>query len=606
MTFEELKEKARSLPLKPGVYLMMDRHGEVIYVGKAKALKNRVSQYFQDASGHTEKTRAMVSQIDRFDVILANSEFEALVLECSLIKRHQPHYNILLKDSKGYPYVKLSVRDAYPKFSMIGKITDDGDRYFGPFGGRNSTAIMLNALREALKLPSCNKKFPRDLGKERPCLNYHMGRCEGWCRPELPQERHAEAISQAVALLEGRYGELRAELTAEMERAAEELRFEQAARLRDRLQAIELLGKRQKVVAGALADTDVVGFHRTPAKSCFVVLHYLDGELAAKDMELFETPVEENDGDIVSALVKQYYGGRSMLPKQILLPCDVEDEVPLTRMLSEAAGRRVNLITPRRGAKMELIRLANLNGAEEVERVTTREERQNRLLEELAKLLGLRAAPGRIEAFDISNTGSADIVASMTVFADGRPLKRDYRRFTIRDLDGPDDYRAMAEVIGRRLKRFQERDEKFSPLPDLMLIDGGAVHAKTALDAAKAIGMDLPVFGMVKDDRHRTRALASPEGGVIGIQSNPALFALIGQIQEETHRFAIEFHRSRHSKTTRASELDKIPGVGDGRKSALLRQFKSLKAIKAASLAELEAVVPKQAAKAVYDHFQED
>ena len=382
MTFDELKEKAHSLPLKPGVYIMQNAQSEVIYVGKAKALKNRVSQYFANLAAHTEKTRAMVSQIDHFDVIIADSEFEALILENSLIKRHQPRYNILLKDDKGYPYIRLS-REEYPRFSLAGRVAEDGARYFGPYGSRHSTQGILDALRTALRLPSCRKKFPRDIGKERPCLNFHMGKCDGYCRSEELKERHDEAIRQAVSLLEGRFKEVKADLTAEMERAAEELRFEQAAQLRDRLRAIELLGARQKVVAGSLADTDVTGFFRGTAKSCFVVLHYVDGDLAAKDMELLETPVEEDEEEILSSLVREYYGGRTRLPRQILLPCELADQVPLTRMLSEQVGSRVELVTPQRGAKMDLIKLANQNAAEEVERATTREERQNKLLDRL-------------------------------------------------------------------------------------------------------------------------------------------------------------------------------------------------------------------------------
>ena len=420
MTFDELKEKAHSLPLKPGVYIMQNAQSEVIYVGKAKALKNRVSQYFANLAAHTEKTRAMVSQIDHFDVIIADSEFEALILENSLIKRHQPRYNILLKDDKGYPYIRLS-REEYPRFSLAGRVAEDGARYFGPYGSRHSTQGILDALRTALRLPSCRKKFPRDIGKERPCLNFHMGKCDGYCRSEELKERHDEAIRQAVSLLEGRFKEVKADLTAEMERAAEELRFEQAAQLRDRLRAIELLGARQKVVAGSLADTDVTGFFRGTAKSCFVVLHYVDGDLAAKDMELLETPVEEDEEEILSSLVREYYGGRTRtrLPRQILLPCELADQVPLTRMLSEQVGSRVELVTPQRGAKMDLIRLANQNAAEEVERATTREERQNKLLEALGRMLGLPEAPRRMESYDISNTGADDIVASMVVFENG-------------------------------------------------------------------------------------------------------------------------------------------------------------------------------------------
>jgi excinuclease ABC subunit C len=606
MTFEELKEKARALPLKPGVYIMMDRSSTVIYVGKAKALKNRVSQYFQDSAGHTEKTRAMVSQIDHFDVIVADSEFEALVLECSLIKRHQPRYNILLKDDKGYPYIKLTVAEPYPQFSLATRVQEDGARYFGPYGSRGNTQAIVDALRHALKLPTCHKKFPRDIGKERPCLNFHMGQCDGYCRREVDREQHREAIDQAVRLLEGKFEEVSEELQAEMEQAAQELRFEKAAQLRDRYRAIELLGKRQKVVAGSLADTDVVGFHRGAAKSCFVVLHYVGGELAAKDWELLESPAEEDGAEAVSSLVKQYYGGRQGLPRQILLPCELEDEVPIARMLSQAAGRRVNLVSPQRGAKVELTRLADTNAREEVERWTTREERQSKLLEALGRLLGLERPPNRIEAFDISNTGKSDMVASMTVFVGGKPLKRDYRHFKIKTLEGPDDYASMDEVLRRRFRRYLEGDEKFDQLPDLLLIDGGQTHARVAVGVLEDLGLSLPVYGMVKDDRHRTRGLMSPQGQEIGLRHIPALFALIGQIQEETHRFAIEFNRLQRKGRVQGSALDKIPGVGEKRRAALLKHFKSVKNIKGASLCELEEVVPRNTAQAVYDYFKED
>ena len=603
MTFDELKEKAHALPLKPGVYIMQDAKNEVIYVGKAKALKNRVSQYFADLASHTEKTRAMVSQIDHFDVIIADSEFEALVLECSLIKRHQPRYNILLKDDKGYPYIRLTVQEAYPKFSLANRPAEDGARYFGPYGSRGATQDIIEAILSALRLPKCRKKFPRDIGKERPCLYYRMGQCDGYCRPEMDQSRYKENIDQAVRLLEGKYEEVCDDLRAEMERSAEELRFERAAELRDRIAAMELLGKRQKVVAGSLADTDVVGFHRGEAKSCFVVLHFVEGDLAAKDMDLIETPVEEAKEDTVSALVKQYYGGRNALPKQILLPCDIEDEVPVTRMLSEHCGHRVALMTPQRGAKMDLIRLANKNAVEEVERATSREERQSKLMEALGKMLGLPEPPRRIEAYDISNTGDANIVASMTVFIDGRPLKRDYRHFKLKDMVHADDYGSMEQVLTRRFRRYLDGDEKFGDLPDLLLIDGGENHARVAVRVLEEAGLSIPVFGMVKDDRHRTRALVDPAGSEIGIQQIPAVFALVGRIQEETHRFAIEFQRLQQSKGVKGSALDQIPGVGEKRRNELLRHFKSIRNIKAASLAALEEAVPKNTARAVYDHF---
>ena len=602
MTFEELKEKAHSLPLKPGVYIMQDAKNKVIYVGKAKALKNRVSQYFQDSASHTEKTRAMVAQIDHFDVIIADSEFEALVLECSLIKRHQPRYNILLKDDKGYPYIRLS-REEYPRFSLASKAGEDGARYFGPYASRGNTQAIIDALRTALRLPSCRKKFPRDIGKERPCLNYHMGKCDGYCRGDELKEQHDQAMAQAVSLLEGRFQEVLNDLKAEMERAAEELRFEQAAAIRDRIRAIELLGKRQKVIAGSLADTDVTGFFRGTVKSCFVVLHYVEGELAAKDFELLDTPVEEDEGSVFSSLVREYYVGRTRLPKQILLPCELPDQVPLTRMLSEQVGYRVELVTPQRGAKMDLIRLADQNAREEAERATTREERQNKLLETLGRMLGLEEPPRRMESYDISNTGASDIVASMVVYVDGRPLKRDYRRFKLKDMAGPDDYASMEQVLTRRFRRYLDGDEKFSDRPDLLLIDGGLEHVRVAQRVLETLNLDIPAYGMVKDDRHRTRALVHPDGREIGIQAVPAVFALIGQIQEETHRFAIEYHRQLQAGHVKGSALDQISGVGPKRRADLLKHFKSVKAVKGASLEQLQEVVPRNTAQAVYDHF---
>ena len=605
MTFEELRDKAHSLPLKPGVYIMQNAASEVIYVGKAKALKNRVSQYFQDQSRHNEKTRIMVSQIDHFDVIVVQSEFEALVLECSLIKRHQPRYNILLKDDKGYPYIRLSVKEDYPRFSLAARVQEDGARYFGPYGSRGASQGIIDALREALKLPSCSRKFPRDIGKERPCLNYHMGLCEGYCRIQMDQSQYRESMDQAIRLLEGKLDEVVSDLTAEMEQAAEDLAFEKAAKVRDRINAIRLLSKRQKAVAGSLADTDVVGFHRGEAKSCFVVLHYVDGELAAKDWELLTVPLDEDEKDTVTTLTAQYYSGRGTLPRQILLPCDIEEQVELARMLTESVGRKVEVLTPQRGAKMDLVRLANENAAEEVERATSAEERRSKLTELLGGLLGMERLPKRIEAFDISNTGSSDIVAYMTVHIDGRPLKRDYRRFKLKDMEHADDYASMKQVVERRFRRYLDGDEKFGDLPDLLLIDGGTGQVRAAMEAMEEVGLHIPAYDMVKDDRHRTRALAAADGREIGIQQNQALFSMIGRIQEETHRFAIEFHRQQQASHLKGSVLDEIPGVGPTRKAVLLKHFKSIRRIKGASVEELKEVVPQNTAQAVYDYFQQ-
>ena len=603
MTFDELKDKALSLPLKPGVYLMMDKAGTVIYVGKAKALKNRVSQYFHDQTSHNEKTRAMVAQIDHFDTIVAGSEFEALVLENSLIKRHKPRYNILLKDDKGYPYIRLPVKERYPQFSIVGRMADDGARYFGPFGGRGDTQSIIDALRNALKLPSCGKKFPRDIGKERPCLNHHMGLCDGYCQKEVPWEQHHQAMSQAIRLLEGKFSEVEKDLSDQMMAAADNLEFEKAAALRDRLKAISLLGKRQKVVAGYLADTDVLGLFCGEVRSAVAVLHFREGELTGRDLELFQTE-GENPEEILSAFLVQYYGSRGLLPRQILLPENLEGTADISRFLSHQAGRKVELITPQRGAKMDLIRMARENAQEEVRRVTTREERTAKVLTLLAERLELPQPPKRIEAYDISNTGASDIVAAMTVFEDGKPKKGAYRYFKMKGLDGPDDYASMEQTIRRRFQRDKDGDENFARRPDLLLIDGGDAHAAVAQRVLEEFGLSIPVYGMVKDDRHRTRALVTPDGREIGIQGVPALFAFIGQIQEETHRSAVGFHHKQHTKTGTGSVLEKIPGIGETRRKKLLKTFGSVKAIKGADLQDLEQVLPRNAALSVYNYFR--
>ncbi len=597
--FEQLKQKAHDLPLAPGVYIMADKNGKVIYVGKAKALRNRVSQYFVDSAGHSEKTRAMVRNIHDFSVIIAQSEFEALVLECSLIKLHQPKYNILLRDDKGYPYIRLDMNEEYPNLTMVSKPAEDGAKYFGPYGGRSVTQNAINTIKQTLRLPSCSKKFPRDIGKDRPCLNYHMGQCDGWCQKLGSQRQYYETVRQAQLILEGKYKQAAAELREQMEAAAEELKFEQAAELRDRCLAIESLGKKQRVVSGAMADTDVIGWYSNDNRGCFVILHYIGGNLVDKEFRLTEPESEET---ALSALVKQYYLERTHLPREILLPQPMEDSELFAQLLS-GRGHKVKLAVPQRGDKTELIKLAHKNAVEEAERVTTAAERVNKTLELVAQLLNLAEAPKRIEAYDMSNTAGTDMVGSMTVFVDGNPLKKDYRTFKIKDESIKDDYHAMQEVLTRRLTRLVDKSEGFEKRPDLLLMDGGQAQCSAAEDVLAQLGLAIPVYGMVKDDRHRTRALMTASGQEISISGNQAVFSFFGRIQEETHRFAIEYHRSLRAKKVKQSELEKINGVGQARRTALLKHFKTIKAIKAATLDELEAVVPKPAAKAVFEYF---
>ncbi len=603
MTFEALKEKALSLPYAPGVYIMRDKTDKVIYVGKAKKLKNRVSQYFQDTAAHTPKTKAMVSKIDHFDVLVAGSEFEALVLECSLIKRYMPKYNILLKDDKGYPYIRLNMKDPYPTMTLVNKIANDGASYFGPYGSRGVSNSIMEAIRTTLKLPGCHKQFPRDIGKERPCLNYHMDRCAGWCQTGQPQKNYRATMEEAKQLLAGNYKDVAAEIKNQMLTAADNLEFELAATLRDKLNAVEALGQRQLVTALSLADMDAIGYGQTEAKACFTVLHFSGGNLLDKDYEVF--PIPDDKEAALSSLIKQYYLSRGMAPKIVLLPWEMEDGELFAQLLEQNFGRRPHLRVPQRGDNVRLVEMAMNNAFQEAQRATSREEKLSGTLVLLGKMLGMDP-PRRMESYDISNISGTDMVAGMVVFQDGKPRKSDYKRFKIEALANQDDYASMRQVLTRRFVHYKAGDKGFDEKPDVLLIDGGIVHAGIAEEVLREQGLSIPVFGMVKDDRHRTRALVTAAGQEIAIDSQPAVFALIGTVQEEVHRFAISYHRQLRSKRLRYSELDQIPGVGPKRKQELLKKFKSLSAMGKAGREELEQVLPRDAAEAVYWHFHKE
>ncbi|MGI5978405.1 MAG: excinuclease ABC subunit UvrC [Oscillospiraceae bacterium] len=601
MVIDDLRDKANRLPLLPGVYLMLDEKNEVIYVGKAKKLKNRVTSYFRGE--HEPKTAAMVEKVRDFNVIVAASEFEALILENSLIKRHQPHYNILLRDDKTYPFIRMATEGENQGFSIVNKTAEDGAKYFGPFGSRGSSKEIIDTVCKALLLPTCGKKFPRDFGRGRPCLNYHMGHCLGYCCGKAGPDEYGARMRDAELILSGKSDELKARLEAEMYAASDEMKFELAAEYRDRLRAIEGLSNRQSVIGGKSADADAFGFYRG-AKCCFSVLHYMGGCLVDKEYELMDEPLED-DAEVLSALVRQYYARRGAWPKCVLLPAETEDMAEIEQMLSEAAGRRVSVEAPKRGEKHVWTEKAMVNAREESIRFTTANQRRLKTLAWLRDTLALPDIPHRIESYDISNTGNFGIVASMVVFENGRPLKRDYRKFKIKTLTEQNDVGSMREVLTRRFTRYLEGDEKFGAKPDLLLIDGGAVHAGAVEEVLRELGLSIPTLGMVKDDRHRTRALIYSSGQEIGIDGNPAVFALVGNIQEETHRFAVEYHRSLRTATI-GSELEDIPGIGEKRRNELLKQFKTIKAIREASVDELAAVVPKSAAEAVWKHFHTD
>ncbi len=607
MTKAELLQKADSLPLLPGVYLMMDKTGLVIYVGKAKKLKNRVSQYFQADGGHNPKTKAMIEIVDRFDTIVVRSEFEALVLENSLIKRHQPRYNTLLKDDKGYPFLRLDKDAAYPRFSMVSKYAEDGAEYFGPFGGRSETRQALESVLALLKLPTCRRQFPRDIGKERPCLMHHIGKCDGWCiAGRLTAEEYHARIQQAVQLLRGKMAPLRRQLTEQMNEAAEEMAFERAAALRDRLRALAVLSKQQQVIAGLCADTDVWGVFVGPVRCGAAVLHIEDGDLLGREVEVFPTGAEDDVGSLLDAVLCQYYLGRSSQPHEILVPALWDDAPVMAELLTQDCGHKVTVRMPQRGEKAELVRMAADNAKEECERITSEAERTAKTLSALQELAALQSVPRRIESYDISHTGGEDMVASMVVFDNGKPRKGDYRKFTIKTLDHADDTAALSEVLRRRFRRYLDGDEKFAPLPDLLLMDGGIGQAHAAQAVIRDLGLNVPILGMVKDDRHRTRALVTVDGEELGLQHAPHLFAFVGRVQEEVHRAAITYHHKKHRKSAYRSKLDGIPGVGEARKKALLKHFGTVKAVAEADLSALQAALPQNAAKAVWERFHKE
>lgn len=605
-SYEELKDRVHSLPRTPGVYIMKNAAGQVIYVGKAKALRNRVTSYFQNPDRMTPKTRKMVSLIDDFDIIITESEFEALVLENSMIKKYKPKYNILLKDDKGYPYICVTTTKPFPSFSIVAHPRQDAERYFGPYTSRGAAYKAIDTITETLRLKTCRRVFPRDIGKERPCLNYQLGRCIAPCTGKVSQSEYAELIQQAISLLEGNFKTLAKQIETAMLEASENLQFERAAVLRDRLRTVQSLGARQKVVAGGFSDLDIVSFAQGQTRGCVVVLHYLGGNLQDKEYTMIDGVTQADAGEVLGDFLKQYYALRQNAPKTVLLSAEIEDREAVAEFLSALRERKVEIAVPKKGKRYALVRLAYKNAAEEIARIETGQERRLKSLELLQNMTGLQHPIGRMEAYDISNFGGQGTVGSMIVFENAQPKKSEYRRFQIAcAANGQDDYASMQEMLTRRVQRFVDGDAKFMPLPDLFLIDGGLGHVRVAQTVMDTFGIQTPCFGMVKDDHHRTRGLVAPDGREFGIATVPAVFALIGRMQEEVHRFAIAYNRQLTGKHVRGSALDKISGVGAKRRNALLKQFKSIENIKNAVVDELALVVPRPVAQAIYQHFHD-
>jgi excinuclease ABC subunit C len=601
---KELRARAMRLPLSPGVYLMRDKTGKIIYIGKAKALKNRVSQYFGSEKNHDTKVRRMVANVDTFEYILTDSEFEALVLECSLIKQYSPKYNILLKDDKGYHYIRVT-SGPWPRISEAKQVVNDGAEYIGPFV---SSWAVKQAVDEALKifrLPSCTRKFPQDIGKGRPCLYYYIKQCCAPCRGKISETEYREYVAEALEFLRGGSAKSIRTLTEKMNEAAENLEFERAARLRDRIAAIRKMGDRQKVVASRVKEQDVIALTQGSEKSCFEVFRFQNGRLCDRETFLLgETGCPE---EARSEFLERYYSMRNRIPPRVTLDGPIENSELLSRWLTEKAGRKVTITIPKKGEQAQLVAMCRNNAAEQLAQTMGRTGREASALDELARLLGLSGPPAYIEAYDISNLAGGENVAGMVVFENGRPLRSAYRKFKIRSVVGQDDYASMREVLARRLEEYKKNKdtgEGFGRLPDLILLDGGKGQVSAVRPVLEKSGLQIPLFGMVKDSKHRTRAIAK-DGGEIAISSNRSAFTLVSSIQEEVHRFAIGYHRQVRKKSSISSSLTAIEGIGPVRAKALLKYFKTLKAVREASIEELAAApsMTTPAAEKVYFTF---
>ena len=600
-----LRKKAMSLPLLPGVYIMKNADGEIIYIGKAKALKNRVSQYFGSQNRHPIKVRKMVENVDRFDYIVTGSEFEALVLECSLIKQHSPKYNILLKDDKGYSYIRISEGE-YRKISAVFNKKDDGSEYIGPYLSSYSVRQSVDAANKIFKLPQCNKVFPRDFGKSRPCLNYYISQCCGLCTGKIKKSDYDEAVDGAIAFLKGDSRDIIADLRVKMEKAAEELDFEQAAKLRDRINSIERIKEKQKVVYKSVEEQDVFATADIDGSVCLAVLRFSNGRLFDSEHFFFDDPGDKEG--MRSDFITSYYSMRDNIPKRVTVDGEVADRELLEQWLSEKKGKKVTVFVPARGEQLEIVNMCRKNAEEKLAIKKGRTGREIAVLDELKDLLGLKKTPEYIESYDISHTAGQDSVAGMIVVKGGKPYRKAYKRFSIKSFDGNDDYRAMNEVLTRRFSEYEkskDSTEGFGKLPDLILLDGGVGQVHAVEPVLREFGLKIPLFGMVKDNRHRTRAI-SGDGGEIAINSKRQVFTLVSEIQNEVHRFSVAYHHQKHAKRGLSLSLTEIEGVGEKRASALLKYFKTMTAIKNAEVDELSKApgITSAVAQNIYDYYR--
>ena len=608
---KELRAKAMALPLSPGVYIMKNKNRDIIYIGKAKALKNRVSQYFGSQNNHPEKVRRMVENVNDFEYIITDSEFEALILECSLIKQHKPKYNILLKDDKGYSYIKVT-NEPWRRISYVLQKGDDDATYIGPYKSSFYVKDSVEQAQKIFRLPTCNRRFPQDFRKGRPCLNYHIKQCCAPCTGKISLSQYNELVDEALNFLKGGDTKSVKMLTEKMNQAAEQLDFERAAKIRDQINSIKKMRDKQKVVNISTDEQDVIAYATNGEKGSFEVFRFAQGRLYDRENFIVDNPTEEDNA--MSEFLLRYYTIRDDVPKTVLLDREISDSDVVQQWLSEKRGKRSYIVVPKIGDQKHLVDMCLNNAYEALGQLQGMLGKQLSVLESLKEILGLSSTPEYIESYDISNTAGDNNVAGMVVFEKGRPKKSAYKKFTIKSVVGQDDYGSMAEVLTRRFAEYKKAidgdktvNEGFARLPDLILLDGGKGQVSAVLPVLKTMGIDVPVFGMVKDDHHRTRAIVT-DSGEIEIKPNNTVFRFVTQIQDEVHRFAISFHRNKRKKSVTGVSLTKIDGIGSVRAKALLKYFRTVDNIKKASLEELESApsMTHDSALAVYKYYHSE
>ena len=591
-----IEEELKKLPSKPGVYIMHGEKDEIIYVGKAVSLKNRVRQYFQSSRNKGVKIEQMVTHITRFEYIITDSELEALVLESNLIKEHRPKYNTMLKDDKSYPFIKVTVQEAYPRVLFARRMKKDKNRYFGPYTSAGAVKDVIELVRKLYQVRSCSRTLPRDCKKDRPCLYYHMKQCAGPCTGEVSQEDYRENIQKVLRFLNGDFQDTVSQLTEKMQKASEEMRFEDAAECRDLIQSIQKIGERQKITAYGEEDRDIIAVAMDESldlreQDAVVQIFFMrSGKMIGRDHYYLRVAKGDTREQVLSSFLKQFYAGTPFIPREIMLQTDVEDREIIGEWLSTRRRQKVHILVPKKGSKEKLVELALENAKmvldKDRERMKREEGRTIGAVREVEQWLGLKDIV-RMEAFDISNISGFESVGSMVVYEKGRPKKSDYRKFRIKSVQGPNDYASMEEVLTRRFTHESTGEfDSFARMPDLLLMDGGRGQVNIALGVLEKLGVEIPVCGMVKDDHHRTRGLYF-NNIEIPIDTNSEGFRLITRIQDEAHRFAIEYHRSLRSKEQVHSVLDDIPGIGERRRKALMRKFRSIEKIREASEEEL-------------------